>query len=67
VGSVCKKINKINANEHEDIQKPFGEIIELFSDTASSGQWRMLDSLYKNGYQQAPSNLKEILKQMIVN
>jgi hypothetical protein len=27
----------------------------------------MLDSLYKNGYQQAPSHLKEILKETIVN
>jgi hypothetical protein len=24
VGSVCKKIKKIYANEHEDIKKPFG-------------------------------------------
>jgi hypothetical protein len=43
------------------------ELIELFPNSAYSGQWRMLDGLYKNGYQQAPSNLKEILKQMIVN
>jgi hypothetical protein len=43
------------------------ELIELFSEAAYSGQWRILDSLYENEYQQAPSNLKEILKQMIVN
>jgi hypothetical protein len=26
VGSVCKQINKIYANEHDDIKKPFGEM-----------------------------------------
>jgi hypothetical protein len=43
------------------------ELIELFSEAAYGGQWRILDSLYENEYQQAPPNLKEILKQMIVN
>ena len=43
------------------------ELIELFSKAAYSGQWRILDSLYENEYQQAPSNLKETLKQIIVN
>ena len=43
------------------------ELIELFIEAAYSGQWRMLDSLYENEYQQAPSNLKEFLKQRIVN
>jgi hypothetical protein len=43
------------------------ELIELFIEAAYSGQWRMLDSLYKNENQQEPSNLKELLEQMIVN
>ena len=43
------------------------ELIELFIEAAYSGQWRMLDNLYENEYQQAPSNLKEFLKQRIVN
>jgi hypothetical protein len=43
------------------------ELIELFIKAAYSGQWRMLDNLYKNEYQQAPSNLKEFLKERIVD
>jgi hypothetical protein len=39
------------------------ELVELFCDAAYSGQWRMLDSLYVNGWQQTPS----ILKEKIVN
>jgi hypothetical protein len=42
------------------------ELVELFSEAVYSEQWRMLDSLYENEYQKAPSHLKEILKQMIV-
>ncbi len=42
------------------------ELIVLFADIALSGQWRMLDSLYDNGYQQAPYALKQILNETIV-
>jgi hypothetical protein len=43
------------------------ELIELFSEAVYSGQWRMLDNLYNNEYQQASSDLKEFLREMIVN
>jgi hypothetical protein len=43
------------------------ELIELFYDPAYSGQWRMLDILYENGYQPAPYALKLILNETIVN
>jgi hypothetical protein len=43
------------------------ELIELFIEAAYSGQWRMLDNLYKNEYQLVPSTLKELLKQRIVD
>ena len=43
------------------------ELIELFIEAAYSGQWRMLDKLYENEYQQASSDLKEFLKALIVN
>jgi hypothetical protein len=36
---------------------------ELFSEAAYSGQWRMLDNLYNNEYQQASSDLKEFFEQ----
>jgi hypothetical protein len=36
--------------------------VELFTHAVYSGPWRMLDSLYENEYQQASSDLKEILK-----
>jgi hypothetical protein len=35
------------------------ELVELFCDAAYSEQWRMMDSLYMNGWQQTPSVLKE--------
>jgi hypothetical protein len=43
------------------------EIIELIKEAAYSGQLRMLDNLYNNEYQQASSDLKEFLKELIVN
>jgi hypothetical protein len=43
------------------------ELLELFSEAAYSGRWRMLDNLYNNEYQQASSDLKEFLREMIVN
>jgi hypothetical protein len=43
------------------------ELVELFSEAAYSGQWRMLDNLYNNEYQQASSDLKQFLREMIVN
>jgi hypothetical protein len=43
------------------------EFLELSYDAAYSGQWRMLDSLYENGYQQAPTALKQILNKTIVS
>jgi hypothetical protein len=43
------------------------ELIELIKEVAYSGQWRMLDNLYNNEYQQACSDLKEFLREMIVN
>jgi hypothetical protein len=43
------------------------ELIQLISKASYSGQWRILDSLYKNEYQQAPSDLKEILNKTVVN
>jgi hypothetical protein len=42
-------------------------IIELIKEAAYSGQWRMLDNLYNNEYQQASSDLKAFLKGSIVN
>jgi hypothetical protein len=33
------------------------ELVELFADAVYSGDQRMLDSLYKIGYQQASSDL----------
>ena len=43
------------------------ELIELIKEAAYSGQWRMLDNLYNNEYQQACSDLKEFLNGSIVN
>jgi hypothetical protein len=45
------------------------EIVELFCITVQSPQWmvRMLDCLYEIGYQQASSDLKEILEILIVH
>jgi hypothetical protein len=43
------------------------ELIELIEEAAYSGQWRMLDNLYNNEYQQAFSDLKEFLNGSIVN
>jgi hypothetical protein len=43
------------------------ELIELIREAAYSGQWRMLDNLYNNEYQQASSDLKEFLQEMIVH
>jgi hypothetical protein len=43
------------------------ELIELIKEAAYSGQWRMLDNLYNNEYQQACSDLKQFLRNMIVN
>jgi hypothetical protein len=43
------------------------EFVEHFSEAAYSGQWRMLDNLYNNEYQQASSDLKEFLREIIVN
>jgi hypothetical protein len=41
--------------------------IELIKEAAYRGQWRMLDNLYNNEYQQACSDLKEFLNGSIVN
>jgi hypothetical protein len=35
------------------------ELVVLFCNAAYRGQWRMMDSLYMNGWQQTPSILKE--------
>jgi hypothetical protein len=43
------------------------ELIELIKEAAYSGQWRMLDNLYNNEYQQACSDLKEFLNRSTVN
>jgi hypothetical protein len=43
------------------------ELVELFSEAAYSGQRRMLDNLYNNEYQQASSDLKAFLREMIVH
>lgn len=43
------------------------ELIQLFIEAARSGQLRMLDKLYNNEYQQASSDLKDFLREMIVN
>jgi hypothetical protein len=43
------------------------ELIELIKEAAYDGQWRMLDNLYNNEYQQAGSDLKEFLNGSIVN
>jgi hypothetical protein len=43
------------------------ELIELIKEAAYSGQWRMLDNMYNNEYQQASSDLKEFLNRSIVN
>jgi hypothetical protein len=43
------------------------ELIELTKEAAYSGQWRMLDNLYENEYQEACSDLKEFLNGSIVN
>jgi hypothetical protein len=43
------------------------ELIELIRETAYSGRWRMLDNLYNNEYQQASSDLKAFLRDMIVH
>jgi hypothetical protein len=43
------------------------ELIELIKEAAYSGQWRMLDNLYNNEYQQACSDLKEFLNGSIIN
>jgi hypothetical protein len=37
------------------------ELIQLIKEAVYSGQWRMLDNLYNNEYQQACSDLKEFL------
>jgi hypothetical protein len=37
------------------------ELIELIKEAAYDGQWRMLDNLYNNEYQQASSDLKELI------
>jgi hypothetical protein len=42
-------------------------VLQLFSEAAYSGQWRMLDNLYNNEYQQASSDLKAFLREMIVH
>jgi hypothetical protein len=43
------------------------ELIELIREAAYSGRWRMLDNLYNNEYQQASSDLKAFLREMIVH
>jgi hypothetical protein len=43
------------------------ELIDLMKEAAYRGQWRMLDNLYNNEYQQACSDLKEFLNESIVN
>jgi hypothetical protein len=42
------------------------ELIELGKEAAYRGQWRMLDNLYNNEYQQACSDLKQFLNERIV-
>jgi hypothetical protein len=42
------------------------ELIELIKEAAYRGQWRMLDNLYNNEYQQACSDLKQFLNESIV-
>jgi hypothetical protein len=42
------------------------ELIELIKEVAYRGQWRMLDNLYNNEYQQACSDLKQFLNESIV-
>jgi hypothetical protein len=39
------------------------ELVELFTKALYSEQWGMLDSVYENGYHQAPSHLEEIFKE----
>jgi hypothetical protein len=43
------------------------ELIELIKEAVYRGQWRMLDILYNNEYQQACSDLKQFLNESIVN
>jgi hypothetical protein len=43
------------------------ELIELIKEAAYRQEWRMLDNLYNNEYQQACSDLKEFLNGSIVN
>jgi hypothetical protein len=43
------------------------ELIELFIAAAYGGQWRVLEKLYENEYQQASSDFKEFLNKRIVN
>jgi hypothetical protein len=43
------------------------ELIELFIAAAYSGQWRMLEKLYENEYQQKSSDFKEFLIERIIN
>ena len=42
------------------------KLIELIKDAAYRGQWRKLDNLYNNEYQQACSDLKQFLNESIV-
>jgi hypothetical protein len=39
------------------------ELIELIKEAGYDGQWRMLDNLYNNEYQQAYSDLKQFLNE----
>jgi hypothetical protein len=43
------------------------KLIAQIKEAAYDGQWRMLDNLNNNEYQQASSDLKEFLKELIVN
>jgi hypothetical protein len=42
------------------------KLFELIKDAAYRGQWRKLDNLYNNEYQQACSDLKQFLNKSIV-
>jgi hypothetical protein len=43
------------------------ELFELIKEAVYRGQWRMLDNLYNNEYQQACSDLKQFLNESIAS
>jgi hypothetical protein len=50
-------------NQSDLCATSFDNPVELFCNAAYSGQWRIMDSLYENGWQQKPP----ISKEKIVN